>query len=78
MRTNLAKRARQMLRNNPDGLTVRELATALGANDSNVRSRLRLMPDVYIDRYVFTATTPTAVWCVVVPPPNCPKPERNK
>jgi hypothetical protein len=36
------------------------------------------MPDAYIDRWLKTGKRFAAVWCVVVPPPHCPKPEKKK
>jgi hypothetical protein len=41
---------------------------------------LNKFPDAYIDRWIKRGNITTAVWCVVVPPPNCPRPEsrRNK
>lgn len=35
-------------------------------------------PDAYIDRWIKKDNYLTAVWCVVVPPENCPRPDRKK
>jgi len=39
---------------------------------------LHKFPDAYIDRWIKSGNFVTAVWCVVVPPPHCPRPERKK
>lgn len=68
---------RALLREHEDGMTVDELALILQVDMSNaVRTALKQMPDAYIDRWRAINGGPyAAVWCVVVPPPNCPKPE---
>ena len=67
---------RALLREHEDGMTVDELALILRVEKENaVRTALKQMPDTYIDRWRKPRMgTYTAVWCVVVPPPNCPKP----
>ena len=75
MRTSTAKAVRDLLRANPDGLTKREMNAILQRTDANLGRVLKTMPDTYIDRWVErTRWSMAAVWCVVVPPPNCPKP----
>jgi len=67
---------RVALRGVPDGMTLNDLAELLGRDHSNVRKVLRNMPDTYIDRW---ETAPRgqykAVWCIVVPPSDCPRPD---
>ena len=67
---------RALLREHPDGMDVEELAAILRVEMSNaVRTALKQMPDTYIDRWRKVGFSPyTAVWCVVVPPENCPRP----
>lgn len=72
-------RIRQYLRSEQynDGLTVQQLAVLCDTYDRNVLDALTRMPDAYIDRW--TKQRPgkgrhAAVWCVVVPPANCPPP----
>jgi hypothetical protein len=67
---------RALLREHEDGMTVDELALILRVDMSNaVRTALKQMPDAYIDRWQKTKQGPcTAVWCVVMPPENCPRP----
>lgn len=79
MRTNLSARIREMLRAAPDGLTTREIADALGVTSDQVQKRLAQMPDAYKDRWtkVSTGLAWAAVYCVVVPPPDCPRPGRR-
>lgn len=64
-----------MLREAPDGLTAKQIAQAFDYdNMPHVYRILASMPDAYIDRWQRTGKRLSAVWCVVVPPPNCPKP----
>lgn len=74
---------RGLLRRNPDGMTTSELAECMrhldppiNVADTGVNVSLKSMWDAYIDRW--TPANPgvwAAVWCVVIPPENCPKPE---
>jgi DNA-binding transcriptional regulator GbsR (MarR family) len=70
---------RALLRECSDGLTVSELAHATGLDEDGVNRSLKCMPDAYIDRWQTVGRRKyySAVWCVVVPPENCPKPERK-
>jgi predicted DNA-binding transcriptional regulator YafY len=68
---------RLLLRENPDGLTVYQLADATGVDRTHLSRVLNKMPDAYIDRWVAFQEGQRwmrAVWCVVVPPDNCPRP----
>ena len=67
---------RALLREHADGMDVEELAAILRVGMSNaVRTALKQMPDAYIDHWRKVGSSPyTAVWCVVVPPENCPRP----
>lgn len=68
-------KTRELLRNSPDGLTARQIADAFDYDNMPHMYRiLQSMPDAYIDRWQRTGKRLSAVWCVVVPPPNCPKP----
>lgn len=71
---------REILRENPDGMTVPDLLKLLPPVDSRVVvSDLDVMPDAYIDRWLKSNAKGApyiAVWCVVVPPPNCPRPDK--
>jgi hypothetical protein len=70
---------RELLRAS-DGLTVAQIAQAVQTDTSHIHRMLNKFPDAYIDRWIKRGNITTAVWCVVVPPPNCPRPEsrRNK
>jgi hypothetical protein len=58
-------------------MTLRQINDTLHRTDVNVRRVLRDMPDTYIDRWELRPRKPpAAVWCVVVPPENCPKPKK--
>lgn len=43
---------RQVLKLNPDGLTVLALAGAMKKNAANTYRQIKQMPDVYVDRWV--------------------------
>ena len=76
MRTNATQSLRSLLRAHPDGLDVGTMANNLEREPSNIRKRLSEMPDTYIDRWVRqNGNAPMAIWCIVVPPENCPPPE---
>jgi hypothetical protein len=72
------KLIRETLRSNAEGMTVLQLAELAGTGTSHVHRMLHKFPDAYIDRWVKTGNFVTAVWCVVVPPPHCPRPDRKK
>jgi hypothetical protein len=70
---------RALLRQELDGLTLRAIADELSITPEVTRNSLLRMPDAYIDRWQTTSGgPPAAVWCVVVPPENCPHPWRSK
>ena len=72
------KLIRETLRSNSEGMTVLQLAELAGTGTSHIHRMLHKFPDAYIDRWVKTGNFVTAVWCVVIPPPHCPRPERKK
>lgn len=66
---------RQILRDNPEGLTAERLAEMIGRSGATTRRSLESMPDAYIDRWQGPNRGQyAAVWCVVVPPVHCPHP----
>jgi hypothetical protein len=69
-------KVRALLRAHPDGLTQRAIAEGVpGLRIDVARNTLINMPDAYIDRWADPVRGQwQAVWCVVVPPDNCPKP----
>jgi hypothetical protein len=64
---------RELLRDS-DGLTVAQIAQAVGTDTSHIHRMINKLPDAYIDRWIKKDHHITAVWCVVVPPPHCPRP----
>ncbi len=70
------KLAREVLRAS-DGLTVEQVAQAADIGLSRAYRIINAMPDAYIDRWTRFGGVgrPSAIWCVVVPPENCPPPE---
>lgn len=79
MRTGLSKTLRKLLTDNPDGLTLKQLSTLSGVKVDAVRSSLRNVETAYIDRWQPAPQGAyAAVYCVVVTPPDCPHPRKNK
>jgi len=80
MRTNTTHSIRALLRINPDGMDVGTIANTTNREPENVRRLLKTMPDAYIDRWTRFGGIgkPSAIWCVVVPPENCPPPETKR
>jgi hypothetical protein len=71
---------RLLLRQFEDGLSPKEMAEKTGIDQDALYRVLKKMPDVYIDRWTFPRGSghPTAIWCVVDVPKNCPKPRKRK
>lgn len=69
---------RELLRNNPEGFTVAQISELVGTDTTHVHKIVHKMPDAYIDRWIKNGQRASAVWCVVVPPPHCPRPETRK
>jgi hypothetical protein len=72
--TVLSKRIRNALAQAPDGMTARDLATALDIEPSQISRSLTLMPDVYIDRWFKSKSKYAAVHCLAFVPEDCPHP----
>jgi hypothetical protein len=72
------KEVRAALRLHPDGLTTAQINSITKAPQGTIRNVLKAMPDAYIDRWSTRGTQNylSAVWCVVIPPDDCPKPEK--
>lgn len=71
---------RMALQKYHDGLTVSEIAERLEKDANHIRRALLGMSDAYIDRWISGREHRkqwAAVWCVVVPPQNCPKPKEK-
>lgn len=75
MRKSVHAAVRAALRERPDGATINELVKVCGRTGAAIRRALLKMPDAYLDRWEPANTTFRTVWCVVVPPPDCPRPE---
>ena len=70
---------RRVLRDSEDGLTVRQIMDLSQVHTDSLSRILQTMPDAYIDRWSGpTQGQYSAVWCVVVPPENCPRPTREE
>jgi len=68
---------RAILRGNPYGQLVSQIAEAVGRSEDAVRKVLKRMPDAYIYDWAWSGAAWAQIWCVVVPPPNEPKPVRE-
>ena len=78
MRTGLVNEMRKLLKTHEDGLTAKFIAEKLGKDTDNVTRYLKRMPDTYIDRWEGPNRGQfSAVWCVVIPPQDCPKPTKT-
>jgi len=70
---------RRLLREHSDGLTFVEIGELLNLDHRSklsIRTMIDRMPDAYIDRWRLVGKFEyIPVWCVVVPPENCPKPK---
>ena len=67
---------RRLLRRHLDGMTVKEIAEYLNRASDSIYNALKAMPDTYIGSWTEAQhqAPAQAVWCVIVPPKNCPKP----
>ena len=66
---------RMALQKYPDGLTIAEIAERTEKERAAINRALLSMPDAYVDRWKAVRRNHwAAIWCVVVPPQNCPKP----
>jgi hypothetical protein len=70
----ISTQIREALAQAPDGMTARELATALDIEPSQISRSLALMPDTYIDRWVKSKSKYTSVHCLAFVPDDCPHP----
>jgi predicted transcriptional regulator len=65
---------RDILAQVPDGMTTKQLALKLNVDQASVSRSLKLMRDVYIDRWQKTTSRYSAVHCLASVPENCPHP----
>lgn len=73
---NCTQQIRALLRTHSDGMTLEQIVWAVKRDKANIKKIIRAMPDAYIDRWEAVPRKQyAAVWCVVVPPEDCPKPE---
>jgi hypothetical protein len=77
MRKSNQAQFRELLRLHSDGLTSTELSKMSGTRKEAALVSLKCMPDAYIDRWINIRGQDAGIWCVVIPPENCPKPERK-
>lgn len=70
------RKLREVLRQHVDGLTSNQLAAITGFDASDVRRCLKVMPDVYTDRWIKGGRGQyERVWVAVYVPPSCPHPK---
>jgi len=65
---------RMLLQKYHDGLPIADIAERLEKDRGAINRALPQMVDAYIDRWIAHRKQWVAVWCVIVPPENCPKP----
>jgi predicted transcriptional regulator len=65
---------RDILAQVPDGMTTKQLAVKLNVDQASVSRSLKLMRDVYIDRWQKTTSRYSAVHCLASIPEDCPHP----
>ncbi len=66
---------RELLLKHPHGLTRQELSDQLSIHISNVKTAIKGMPDVYVDRWQMGGRGQyQKVYCVVFVPEDCPHP----
>ena len=70
---------RALLREHPDGLSVRGICIKTNIDERVTRACLKKMADAYIDRWALgrQQRPPEAIWCVVHVPQDCPRPKRT-
>lgn len=70
------KKIRTILRSRPNGMTPNEIAEATGLHVANVRTAVKAMPDVYIDRWRMGKRGQfEKVLMAVQVPEDCPHPK---
>ena len=70
------KKIRALLRSRPQGMTPIELAEILNMHVANIRTSLKAMPDVYVDRWRAAKRGQfEKVWVAVHVPEDCPHPK---
>lgn len=81
---NRAALIRKLLRDpeNSDGMTNLYMGEILGCPANQIWKVVRKMPDTHIDRWVPPQEGDqggnwAAVWCIVTPPPDCPRPNKK-
>jgi hypothetical protein len=77
MSTSSHPKIRELLHKHDDGLTVTEISEKTKVKLDTVFRALKDMPDTYIDRWVYVRGQYAGVWCIVVPPEDCPKPTED-
>lgn len=68
------QKVREILRANPEGMSAIEISNLSGMHVANVRTSLRAMPDVYVDRWRQAKRGYEKVWVAVQVPEDCPHP----
>lgn len=69
------QKVRALLLKYRDGLTADEISKLTGLHVANVRTALRAMPDMYVDRWERAKRNQhVKVWCAVYVPPDAPHP----
>jgi histidinol phosphatase-like enzyme len=76
MRFSRQKAIRELLIDNEDGLTVRQISEQMGVDHHSIRRAIQTTYGLYIDRWTKPKGSPlTAVYMCVHVPANTPKPD---
>jgi hypothetical protein len=66
---------RELLLKHPQGLTRQEISEAINIHVANVKTAIKGMPDVFVDRWVLGQRNHyQKVYCAVYVPEDCPHP----
>jgi len=66
---------RQLLLDNTDGLTRQQISDVLNIQIANVKTAIKGMPDVYVDRWTMGQRGQyQKIYCAVYVPKDCPHP----
>lgn len=74
-----APKIRQLLKENPDGLTASQIARKLGIKQRIAYVCTKSLRETWRDRYINLSGVDHAVWCIGDEPlEDAPRPERRK
>jgi len=67
---------RELLLKHPQGLTRQEISDTLNIHIANVKTAIKGMPDVFVDRWILGGHGQfQKIYCAVYVPEDCPHPK---